>query len=1414
MRHPENLVDLTNSIPLELFDGKPTSAGLITQTYTDQISFADGTIHKVEFLVTRLHPTAPIVLGLPWLRMHNPVIDWKELCLTFQDRNVRISAALASEIVQPGAEGGTEELGRGVNGEEIHAGTLQSPPEAPQRPPEAPQPPPEVPQQTPEAPLRAPRTRVKLEEVKDEEYEASQPGPHKLFPSDKDLGPDDPILMGINEWLAFANESTEEEVEEILEAGRSTMEKVTPNPAKDSEEAYQKWKSRDTERSSSWPGAKQKVRWRKKRREHGPYPDLPTLDIESLNIPKIPSRSGLTPKGSIRRNNFRRKQLIAGTHVVERKSDPSIQGKPISLIGAAGMDRLLREGTPAYFLHISPTKEESPTEEMLRASDSSATEGVQQPKDPESGDPSSEQGGVVNELDKEESKRQETEELKKSIPVQYQDYLDVFSPGEARTLPPHRPYDIKIETEGDAIPPIGKLYNMSEKELKSLKEYIDEMLGKGFIRSSSSPAGAPVLFAKKKDGTLRLCVDYRALNKITKKNRYPLPLIGTLVDQLRKAKIFTKIDLRAGYNNVRVAQGHEWKTAFRTRYGSFEYLVMPFGLTNAPSAFQFFMNEIFHNMVDVCVVIYLDDILIYSDDEVSHVEHVRKVLERLRANHLHAKPEKCAFHVDTVEYLGVIISPLGVSMDPEKVKAVMDWPKPRTVKELQAFLGFANFYRRFIDNYSGITKVFTKLLRKDSVWNWTPQCSSAFELLKSAFSEAPVLGHYNPDLPVVLECDASDLAIAGILSQLDPETGEIHPIAFHARSMISAELNYDIYDKELLAIVDCFKQWRAYCEGSRHQIQVYSDHNNLQYFTTTKQLTARQARWAELLSGYDFVINYRPGRLGAKPDALTRRSDVYPKKGASRDQVLAGRERVLIPPERLNATILMNEDLLVNRVREAPKDTTIVEALRRIARNEEESLVWEDGLIKRGGRIYVPDIGTLRREVLQSYHDHKLRGHPGEKRTKKLVNQLFFWKGLSKDVNYYVRSCHSCMRAKASRSKPYGNLRPLPIGQRPWSSISLDHITQLPVTAGPEKYDAILVVVCRLTKQAIYVPCHTTDNAEDFANLFITHVFSKHGMPADIVSDRGSLFVSQFWKELCRALGIESRLSTAYHPQTDGQTERVNQAVEAYLRIYCSYDQDDWDLLLPMAEFVYNNTPNTTTGVSPFFANKGYHPKLSITLELVQGAEVNEYASNLKELHAYLQERIQVANEVYAQYANQKRQEAPDWKEGDHVWLNMENVRTRRPMKKLDHKWTGPYSILAKIGSHAYRLDLPGDLHKIHNVFHVDRLKPHFHDKFKRQTSPPPPIFIKGETEHFVEDILDSKPKKGRPEEVEYLVKWEGYSEEFNSWVGWEGMAGSLELLRSWHEKHPRKRQPSQRHWARLIKDAQEDEEDEREDRG
>ena len=349
----------------------------------------------------------------------------------------------------------------------------------------------------------------------------------------------------------------------------------------------------------------------------------------------------------------------------------------------------------------------------------------------------------------------------------------------------------------------------------------------------------------------------------------------------------------------------------------------------------------------------------------------------------------------------------------------------------------------------------------------------------------------------------------------------------------------------------------------------------------------------------------------------------------------------------------------------------------------------------------------------------------------------------------------------------------------------MDHIVQLP-KAGKEQYDAILVIVDRLTKQAIYIPCHTTDTAKDFARLFLENVFSKHGLPADIVSDRGSLFLSQFWKELCKILGIQSRLSTAYHPQTDGQTERTNQSLEGYLRIYTSYDQDDWDSLLPIAEFVYNNTPHSATGLTPFFANKGYHPKLSINLSKVNDSEANQYATELRELHKYLKQRIYEANKAAANQFNCHRAGNPVRKKGDQVWLDMGNIRTRRPTKKLDHKWTGPYTILDKIGLHAYQLELPGDLQRIHNVFHVDRLKPHHPDPFQRVVSPPPPIYIKGEPEYEVESIKDSHPTGEADRGIQYLIKWKGYDEE--SWIPWKGMAGSIDLIREWEKNHPRKR--------------------------
>ena len=466
-----------------------------------------------------------------------------------------------------------------------------------------------------------------------------------------------------------------------------------------------------------------------------------------------------------------------------------------------------------------------------------------------------------------------------SVPEEYHNYADVFSKANTSTLPPHREYNLKIELEEGTTPPLRTIYSLSLVELAALWTFIDENLTTGFIRpTGSSSHTAPVFFVKKKDRSLRLCVDYRGLNKLTKKDCYPLLLISDLLDSPSCAKIYTKIDLRHAYHLVWIAPGNEWKTAFRTCYGSYEWLVMPFGLTNTPAVFQHFVNTIFADMLDVCIVVYLNDILIYSRDEISHKQHVQEVLRHLCQHSLYAKLEKCEFHPDSVEYLGYRLSPDGLTMAPEKVQTICDWPEPHKVKDIQSFLGFANFYHRFIFNYSDIVVPLTRLTRKGAPWNFSEECCRSFNALKHTFTTALVLMHFIPDVPITVETNASDYAVAGILS-ITLNDGQIHPVTFYSRTLTAPELNYNTHDKELLAILEAFHIWRHYLEGSATPVDVVTDHKNLEYFSTSKVLTQCQARWSEFLSQFNMVIRFWPGKLGAKPDALTRRWDVYPKEG-------------------------------------------------------------------------------------------------------------------------------------------------------------------------------------------------------------------------------------------------------------------------------------------------------------------------------------------------------------------------------------------------------------------------------------------------------------------------------------------------------------------------------------------------------
>jgi len=474
----------------------------------------------------------------------------------------------------------------------------------------------------------------------------------------------------------------------------------------------------------------------------------------------------------------------------------------------------------------------------------------------------------------------------KAVPMEFRQYLGIMGKEDADALPKHRSYDCKIDLQEGSTAPWGPIYPLSEEELQTLREWLKEMERTGKIRRSTLPAGSPILFVPKPQGRgLRLCVDYRALNKITIPNRYPLPLMQELQDRVRGAQWFTKMDLKNGFHLIWVKEGDEWKTAFRTRYGLFEFQVMPFGLTNTPSTFQDMMNHVFSDMLDVGVIAYMDDILVYADTEEEHDRTVKEVLKRLQTNGLAISPEKCVWKAKEVEFLGYIIGRVRIKMTGEKVEAVLGWKSPKSITEVQSFLGFANFYRRFIKDYSRVAKPLTQLTKKEKGknWTWTREAEAAFRELKRRFTTAPILAHFDPARPFIVETDASDFALGAVLSQRD-EKGCLHPVAFHSRKFQPAEINYKIHDKELLAIVDAFKHWRRSCEGASHQVQALSDHHNLEYFTTTKVLNRRQARWAQELAGIDFKIFYRPGSQNGKPDALSRRPEYRPEKGRVENQ--------------------------------------------------------------------------------------------------------------------------------------------------------------------------------------------------------------------------------------------------------------------------------------------------------------------------------------------------------------------------------------------------------------------------------------------------------------------------------------------------------------------------------------------------
>ncbi|KAE8726163.1 Detected protein of unknown function [Hibiscus syriacus] len=860
---------------------------------------------------------------------------------------------------------------------------------------------------------------------------------------------------------------------------------------------------------------------------------------------------------------------------------------------------------------------------------------------------------------KEDDEIEKTDDLPLIIREVLDENKDVMTPELPNKLPPRREVDHKIELEPGAKPPALAPYRMAPPKLEELRRQLKELVDMGMIRPSKAQYGAPVLFQKKHDESLRMCVDYRALNNVTIKNRYPIPLIVDLFDRLGGAKVYTKMDLQKGYYQVRITEGDEPKTACITRFGSYEWLVMPFGLTNAPATFCTLMNKLFQPYLDQFMVVYLDDIVVYSNSMEEHIDHLRIVFKILRENELYVKKEKCTFSTEEVHFLGHVICHGKLLMDESKIKAITEWEPP----------------------------------------------TKAFEDLKAAVSQEPVLALPDFTMPFEVHTDASDFAIGGVLMQ------EGHPIAFESRKLNDTERRYTVQENEMTVIIHCLRVWRHYLLGAHFTIK--TDNVATSYFQTQKKLSPKQVRWQDFLAEFDYTLEYKPGKANVVADALSRKTELD--------------------------AISLAKGTVLKCIKEGLELDPLTRELVKLASDGKTQRFWVgDGLLyTKGRRIYVPKWDNLRRDLIKECHDTKWAGHLGQKRTMSLLETAYFWPHMKDSVELYVKTCLVRQQDKVENRQPVGLLEPLPVPQRPWDSITLDFISALPKSEG---YGSIMVVVDRFSKYGTFIPCPKDCTAEEAARAFFKNVVKHWGLPRSIISDRDPRFTGHLWTELFKLLGTELNFSTSFHPQTDGQTERVNALLECYLRHFVSANQRDWAKLLDVAQFSYNLQRSEATGRSPFELATGQQPLTPYTLTMPLDEGKSPGAAKMAKLW---EENADIAR-ACLEKARKKMKKWADEK------------RRHREFSIGD-------LVLVKLLPQQFKA-----LQSIHPVFHVSMLKPYHTDKedaSRGYSHRAPPIVTKSYDKE-VETVLTSRTvrKRGVPPRTEYLIKWKGLPESEATW--------------------------------------------------
>lgn len=946
------------------------------------------------------------------------------------------------------------------------------------------------------------------------------------------------------------------------------------------------------------------------------------------------------------------------------------------------------------------------------------------------------------------------ERVQDAVAVVVKAYEERMKPMIGKLPPSRGEFDHAIRLiDPQARPRARKAIPLSERHLKSLAKELDKLLAAGLIRPSRSEWAAPVFFVPKDDVEDRMIIDLRQLNEMTETNSASLPYVKELFGRLGKAMIFSKIDLTSGYHQLRLRESDVPLTGFITPLGHFEWLVTPFGEKNSPASFSQLMSQL--------VLVFQDDILIASESDEEHVDHVQQVLARLSEHHLWIKPSKCQWGVREVDFLGhhIRAAASGTVIEPcqSKVDAIAEWPVPSNRSELGSFLGLANYYRSFVNGFSELSAPLTALTTPRISYSWSPVHQRAFEALKQAMCSSSALLAPDDDKPFILHCDASSYAIGAVLSQHDV-AGVLRPVGFYSSKLTDTQLRWDVYEREIYSVVAALQHWFFHLKGAAVPVQIFTDHQSLEELNV-QLLRPKLARWFTVLSEYRYRVTWIPASQNAAADALSRRHDhddgsehrkltqtwvaqedhmrsgnsLGPGEQMSPEQVASMTPMAITrstkgvtsstASQREHSTQLLIGDLkssaaslasvsvsvtspLLSRIKDSYlKDEECVSVFGDPARHGYRLV---EGLLLRHGDhgVLVPNASGLRESIMAEAHEVPMAGHAGVAKSISRLVPLYYWPGLTRDVAKYVSTCLPCQRNKGSTQKPHGLLKPIPITKK-GEMLTLDFIGPVPRSRHQMNY--ILVMVDKMTKRVYYEPCRSTITARQTAQIVFRRVVREQGLPSVIVSDRDSRFTSNLWHELWSACGTKLSLSTAYHQQTDGQSERQVRTLEEGLRAFVNAAGTDWDGRLPHVEFAHNTAVHASTGFAPLQLHAGVLARTPMSIGVADGLAAPSSARKMVEQMSAditaAQSALKLAQERQKRdYDNHHRHVT--FSVGDYAWLStadrmgaVSGHRIWRP------RFDGPYKVIAvETDGLNVTLDLPASM-KIHPVFHVSKLK-------------------------------------------------------------------------------------------------------------